>query len=349
MRVAAGILGTGAYLPEHVLDNSELAVRFGLTPDWILERTGIRQRRIAAPEQACSDLAIAAARQALKNASIAPEEIGLVIVATATGDFRSPATAALVQTALAIPNALCFDLSAACSGFVHGLTVACGLVESGQCCNALLIGAEVMSSVINPDDLNTAILFGDGAGAVVIGAVPEGYGLLATDAGSDGSEYALSYVSAGGSRMPVTAETLSSGKQFMQMDGVQLFMFAMRVLGDSVMRVIRSADFTMDDINLIIPHQANRRIIEAAAARLNLPMEKMVLNLENYGNTSAASIPIALHEAVFDSRIKHGDRIVMAGFGAGLSWGSVLIHWHSDGSDHIHKKEYVHDNSRENI
>ena len=338
MKVAAGILGSGIYLPERVLANSALADRFGLTPDWILERTGIRQRHVAAHHQACSDLAIAAARQALENASTTPEEIGLVIVATATGDYRSPSTAALVQAALAIPNALCFDLSSACSGFVHGLMVACSLVISRQCVKALVIGAEVMSRVVDPQDLATAILFGDGAGAVVVGPVPEGYGLLATDAGSDGSEYALAFVPAGGSRMPDTLENLSRGMQFLRMDGIYLFMWAMRILGDSVLRVIRIAHLELDDIDLIIPHQANRRIIEAAAGRLDLPMEKMVLNLEHCGNTSTASIPIALHDALAEGRVRHGDRLVLTGFGGGVSWGSVLLRWHSIKNDQNQKK-----------
>ena len=331
--MAAGIVGTGVYLPEQLLGNEELAERFGLTPEWILERTGIRQRHIAVPGQACSDLAIVAGRQALENAATLPGEIGLVIVATSTGDCRAPATAAIVQAALGIPNALCFDLSAACSGFVYGVTVACSLVMSGECDKALVIGAEVMSRVVDQADLNTAILFGDGAGAVVVGPVADGYGLLATDAGSDGSEYALVSIPGGGSRMT------GGGMQFLQMDGVHLFMFAMRVLGDSALRVIKNACLLPEDIDLFIPHQANLRIIEAAAGRLNLPMEKTVLHLEHCGNTSAASIPIALHEAVLSGRIRPGDRVVMTGFGAGLSWGSCLLRWHSDGRSHISQKE----------
>lgn len=337
--MAAGIVGTGAYLPEQVLGNEELAERFGLTPEWILERTGIRQRHIAAPGQACSDLAIAAGRQALENAATLPEEIGLVIVATSTGDCRAPATAAIVQAALGIPNALCFDLSAACSGFVYGLTVACSLVVSGECGKALVIGAEVMSRVVDPADLNTAILFGDGAGAVVVGPVAEGFGLLATDAGSDGSEHALVSIPGGGSRMTAVPGKPSGGMLFLQMDGVHLFMFAMRVLGDSALRVIKNAGLSPEDIDLFIPHQANLRIIEAAAGRLDLPMEKTVLHLEHCGNTSAASIPIALHEAVRNGCIGPGDRVVMTGFGAGLSWGSCLLRWHSDGRSHIPQKE----------
>ncbi len=324
--MAAGIVGTGSYLPEQVLDNGELARRFGLTPEWILERTGIWERRIAAPGQACSDLAIAAAREALENAKTRAPEIDLLIVATSTGDCRAPATAALVQAGLGITEALCFDLSAACTGFLYGLTVACGQIASGGSGKALVIGSEVMSRVVDPMDLNTAILFGDGAGAVVVGPAAEGYGLLATDAGSDGSEHALVSIPGGGSRL-----TAAPSDAFLQMDGVQLFMFAMRVLGDSALRVIRKGGLSPEDIDLFIPHQANMRIIEAAAGRLNLPLEKTVMNLEHCGNTSAASIPIALHETVRNGRIGSGDRVVMTGFGAGLSWGSVLLRWSAPG------------------
>ncbi|OQX10539.1 MAG: 3-oxoacyl-ACP synthase [Desulfobulbaceae bacterium A2] len=329
--MAAGVIGTGAYLPDPVLDNETLAARLGQSPDWIMERTGIRERRIAPPGQNCSDLAVAAARQALAQAACAPQDINAIIVATSSGDFRSPATAVLVQAALDIPSALCFDLSAACCGFVYGVTVACGLVDAGLCGKALVIGAELTSRLVDSADLNTAILFGDGAGAVVIGPLPEGYGLLATDAGTTGTEYAVAHIPGGGSRLPLTPAGLAEGVQFMRMDGVLLFMFAMRALGDAILRVLAKAALTPAHVDLFVPHQANRRIIEAAADRLQLPLDKMMLNLEQYGNTSAASIPIALHDAIGQGRLRPGHRVVLAGFGAGLSWGALVMRWHAAG------------------
>lgn len=329
MNIGAGIIGTGLYLPEQLLTNQVLADQFGVTPDWIYDRTGIHNRRIVGPGQACSDLAVAAARQAFAASGTNPEEIGMVIVATSTGDYRMPSTAAIVQGALRIPAAACFDLSAACSGFVYGLMVGCHAVSCGFSPKVLLIGAEVLSQVADPEDCDSTILFGDGAGAVVIGAVPTGYGLLATDAGTSGSEYGALVIPAGGSRLPTSCQTLAEQLQYVRMDGQQIFMFAMRVLGNSAMRVIRNAGLTVADIDLFIPHQANRRIIEAAAGRLDLPLDKLVIDLEQYGNTSAASIPIALHNALGQGRIRHGDRLVLTGFGGGVSWGSALLRWHS--------------------
>ncbi len=327
--MAAGIVGTGVYLPEQRLSNAALAERFKVTPEWIYERTGIRSRGIAAPGQACSDLAIEAAKCAMTSAGAAPDEIGMVIVATSTGDYRTPATAAIVQHALGIPTAACFDLSAACSGFVYGLLVGCHAVSCGFSRKVLLIGAEVLSQVTNPADCDSAILFGDGAGAAVIGGVPEGYGLLASDVGTIGSESTALFIPSGGSRQPTTQETLAGDLQYVRMDGQQIFMFAMRVLGNSALRAIEKAGLTLADIGLIVPHQANRRIIEAAAGRLDLPMDKIVISLEQSGNTSAASIPIALHDALTTGRIRHDDRLVLTGFGGGVSWGSALLRWYA--------------------
>jgi 3-oxoacyl-[acyl-carrier-protein] synthase-3 len=310
-----------------------LAQRFAVSTEWIFERSGIHTRRIAASGQACSDLAIAAGRHALADAGTAPEEIGMVIVATSTGDYPTPATAALVQHALGIPSAVCFDLSAACTGFVYGLVLGCHAVSCGFTGKVLLIGAETLSRIVNPADRDSAILFGDGAAAVVIGSVPEEFGLLATDVGTLGSEYAAVMIPAGGSRLPTSAATLAEQLQYLRMDGNRIFMLAMRALGDSVLRVIDKGGLSLADIRLIIPHQANRRIIEAAAGRLDLPLEKMVLNLEHCGNTSAASIPMALHDALAAGRIEHGDRLVLTGFGGGVSWGSTLLRWHSIRSD----------------
>lgn len=337
-RRAAGIIGTGSYLPEQLLSNEELAERFDITTDWIYDRTGIINRRVAAPGQACSDLAIEAASRAMADAGAAPEEIGMVIVATSTPDHLTPATAAIVQNALGIPAAACFDLSAACTGFVYGLILACNAVTCGFTGKVLLIGAEALSHVINPLDRDSAILFGDGAGAVVVGSVPDGYGLLATDAGTNGADHAAVMLPAGGSRLSPSAATLAEQLHYIRIDGNRVFMFAMKVLGDSFLRVIENGGLSLADISLFIPHQANRRIIEAAARRLDLPMDRIVIDLEQYGNTSAATIPIALHDAVAAGRVNHGDRLVLTGFGGGVSWGSVLLRWHSPGSDQINKK-----------
>ena len=339
MTGGAGILGTGAYLPEELLTNEELAERFSVTPDWIFERTGIRQRHIAAPEQACSDLAILAARQALANAATIPDELGLIIVATATGDVIAPATAALVQRALGSSRAVCFDLSAACTGFVYALVTGCHLISSGLFDKILVVGAEVMSRLVDPDDLNTAILFGDGAGAAVLGTVPGGCGLLATDMGTDGSMFAAAYIPGGGSRIRHTQKTLRDGLQYIRVDGHAVFGFGMRVMGDSLLRLLARAGLMVKDIDLFIPHQANQRIVQAAADRLDLPMEKIIQNIEHCGNTSAASIPVALHEALEGGRITRGSLVAMVGFGGGLGWGSCLLRWHTLRRNHISTKE----------
>jgi len=327
--INAGIIGLGTYLPEQLLTNQMLAERFAVTPEWIFERSGIRQRHIAAPDQACSDMAIAAARQALENTGTAPDEIGMVLVATSTGDYITPATAPIVQGALDIPEALCADLSAACSGFVYGLILGCNAIKSGFCKKVLLICSEVISRVTNPDDCDTAILFGDGAAAVVLGEVPPGFGLLATDTGSYGTEHQAILIPAGGSRNPASAETVQARQHYTRMDGNQVFMFAMRALGDSAMRALKRGAVSLEEISLVVPHQANRRIIEAAARRMGIPMEKMAVNLETVGNTSSASIPLALHDALSQGKINHGDHLVLTGFGGGVSWGSALIRWHS--------------------
>jgi len=323
----AGILGTGIYLPEGELTNEELSERFGVPVEELFTLSGIKRRRIAAPEQACSDLAIAASRQALENSHTAPEEIGMVIVATSSGDYPTPATAALVQKGLGIRAAGCFDLKANCAGFVYGLMAGCSMVSNALAPKVLLVGAEVLSRSLNSTDLNSLLLFGDGAGAVVLGPAAEGYGLLASEAGADGSAYDALIVEAGGSRLPSTRQTLEQKLELVRMDGGRIFMFAMRILGDSALRVIRKAGLTVDDIDVFIPHQANRRIIEAAAMRLGLPLERFVVALEDCGNTSAAAIPIALHQALGEGRINPGDRLVMTGFGAGVCWGSVLLRW----------------------
>jgi 3-oxoacyl-[acyl-carrier-protein] synthase-3 len=319
--MAAGIIGLGGYLPAGVLTNDELAQRFDVTPQWIFERTGIRQRHVVAADQRCSDLAVEAARRALADAQTAPDALSLVILATSTPDQLSPASAARVQHALGATRAGSFDLSAACSGFMYALTLACQLVDSGQHERILVVGAEVSSRIVDDNDRDTAILFGDGAGAVVVGQLPAGYGLIASDLGSDGALYdavGASYGDCGD----------HGGRPVMHMDGWQVFGFAMRVIGDSMRRLAQHAGIALAEIDLFVPHQANLRIIEAGARRIDLPLEKTVVSVETHGNTSAASIPLALGEARNAGRIKDGDLVALIGFGGGLSWASGLLRWH---------------------
>lgn len=316
--MAAGIIGLGVYLPKGILTNEELALRFDVTPEWIFERTGIRQRHVAAPDLRCSDLAVEAARRALADAQIVPESLGLVILSTSTPDQPSPASAARVQHALGATHAGSFDLSAACSGFMYALTLACQLVDSGQCDHILVVAAELPSRVIDANDRDTAILFGDAAGAAVIGKLPDGYGLIASDLGGDGSLY-----DAVGVRRDDDGAT-----PIMHMDGWQVFGFAMRVIGDSVRRLTQKANVELSDIDLFVPHQANLRIIEAGARRIDMPLEKTVISVDTHGNTSAASIPIALREAMDAGRLANGDLVAMVGFGGGLAWASCLMRWH---------------------
>ncbi len=322
--MAAGIIGLGSYLPASVLTNDELARRFGVTPQWIFERTGIRQRHVVAADERCSDLAIEAARRALADAQTSPDALDLIILATSTPDQPSPASAARVQHALGATRAGSFDLSAACSGFMYALTLACQLVDSGLHERILVVAAEVSSRVVDANDRDTAILFGDGAGAVVVGKQPPGYGLIASDLGSDGALYdavGANYGDGGD-------HGDHAGRPVMHMDGWQVFGFAMRVIGDSMRRLAQHAGIALAEIDLFVPHQANLRIIEAGARRIDLPLEKTVVSIESHGNTSAASIPLALGEARDAGRIADGDLVALVSFGGGLAWASGLIRWH---------------------
>ncbi len=333
MKGSVGILGTGAYLPEGLLTNEELARRFEVTPEWIFQRTGISRRHIVSPGQNCADLAIEAARQALKNAAVAPEEIDAVILSSSSIASIGGGLAPGLQQAIGTSRAVCFDLTAACSGFVFGLVMSCHAILSGLFKKVLVIGSEVMSDVLDPHDLKTAILFGDGAGAVVLGAVPEGYGLLASDLGTDGSGFDCARIDMIGNVnncAGLAQEMPSDRLPNVVMDGQAVFAFAMRVLGESALRLLDKAGLTMEDLDFLIPHQANQRIVQAAVNLLDLPEEKIIENIENIGNTSTASIPIALHEAIEEGRIGHDSLIAMVGFGAGLSWGSCLLRLYLD-------------------
>ncbi|MDF9408104.1 ketoacyl-ACP synthase III [Pelotomaculum isophthalicicum JI] len=326
--VNAGILGIGTYVPERILTNTELEKMVDTSDEWIRSRSGICERRIAGPEQATSDLASNAARRALADAGTAPEEIDLVICATDTADMIFPATACLVQDRIGVKKkAGAFDLAAGCTGFIYALTVGSQFIAAGACRRVLVIGAETMSRVIDWKDRSTCVLFGDGAGAVVLGPVSTGEGILATKLYSDGSGGPHLLLPAGGSRRPASSDTLNSRLHYLQMNGREVFKFAVRVMGEAAEEVIAEAGLNKSDVDFFIPHQANIRIIEPAARRLGVPMEKVMVNVDRYGNTSTASIPLALEEAVRGGRINKGDHVVVVGFGAGLTWGAVVIKW----------------------
>lgn len=323
----AGVVGLGVSVPERVLTNFDLEKMVDTSDEWIRTRTGIRERRIAAPNEAASDLALAAARKAIDSAGVAPEEIDLIIVATATPDMLFPATACLVQDGIGATNAAAFDLEAACSGFIYALTVGGQFVRTGMYETVLVIGSEVLSRILNWQDRTTCVLMGDGAGAAVLRPVAEGYGLLGSYLGADGSGAGLLRLPAGGSRLPASPDTVASGAHYLQMNGSEVFKFAVRIMGEAAEKVLAQCGLTFADVDCYIPHQANYRIIEASARRFGLPMEKVLINIDRYGNTSAASIPIALYEGVQSGRVKAGDVVLMVAFGGGLTWGASVMRW----------------------
>lgn len=323
----AHITGWGMMVPQQVLTNEELAQRVDTSDEWIRSRTGIRERRIAAPDQTTATLATEAALQALDVADLKPSEVQLIIVATSSPEHTFPATAALVQDAIGASQAGAFDLSAACTGFIFALNMATQAIRSGALDNALVIGAETLSRLVNWDDRNTCILFGDGAGAFVLQASETPGGVLQAVMRADGSGGDLLSLPAGGSKIPASAESVAQGLHYIHMDGKAVFRFATSVMADAVRQVVERGGLTLDQIDLVVPHQANLRIIQSAARGLKMPMERFFVNLERYGNTSTASIPIATCEAVAQGRIRPGDRVVFVGFGAGLTWGAALAQW----------------------
>ncbi|MBP2640641.1 MAG: fabH 2 [Firmicutes bacterium] len=323
----AGILGIGSYIPEKIVTNKDLEKIMNTSDEWIVERTGIHERRVAADDQATSDLATEAARRALEDAGIGPDELDLIIVATVTPDMSFPSTACLVQNNLKAVNAAAFDLTAVCSGFVYGLAVGSQFIQTGLYKKVLVIGAEALSRIMDWTDRNTGMIFGDGAGAVVLGVTSPGCGILGIHLGSDGSGGDLLKVSAGGSRLPASLDTVAKRQHFIYMNGKEVFKFAVKIMGDAANKALENAKLTAADIDCFVPHQANIRIVQSAAKRLGFPMEKVVVNVDKYGNTSAASIPIALDEAVKSGRIKNGNTILLVGFGGGLTWASSVIKW----------------------
>ena len=327
MHKRAGIIGVGSAVPERVLTNYDLEKMVDTSDEWIRTMTGIVERRIAAEGEGTSDYAIRAGRIAIENAGLKPEDIDLIILATFTGDTPLPATACIVQDSLGCKNAPAFDLAAGCSGFVYGLATADAFVRSGHYERILVIGADLLSRVTNWTDRSTCVLFGDGAGAAVVATVGEDEGFMAFDLGSEGSGAKSLCIPAGGSRHPYTPEDLAAHRDKIYMDGREVFKFAVKIQGEATERVVAKCGLTTRDIDLVVPHQANIRIIESAVNRLGLPMDKFFVNLQKYGNTSAASIPIALDEAVAEGRIKRGDIVVTVGFGAGLTWAAGVMKW----------------------
>jgi len=324
----AHVAGWGKYVPAKVVTNEDLSRTVDTNDEWIVSRTGIRERRIAASlKETTATMSFAAAKGALEMAGVAPEELDLIIIATVTPEYSFPATACLVQDMLGAENAGAFDLSAGCSGFMYGLAMGSHSIASGVYNHVLVIGAETLSRIVNWHDRETCVLFGDGAGAVVLEGGDAPGGVLSTLIRADGSGGELLILPAGGSRQPPTLDTVATGQHYIKMNGREVFRFATRVMDKAARQVVADAGLTLEDVDLFIPHQANMRIIQAAARALEMPMEKFFVNLDKYGNTSGASIPIALCEAVECGRIKPGDHVVMVGFGAGLTWAAAVIQW----------------------
>lgn len=323
----ARIVGTGSYVPEAVLTNRDLEQRIETTDEWIVSRTGIRERRIAADHECTSDLAARAARAALDMAGVSAEEIELIVVGTITGDFPWPATACLVQEKIGAKRAFAFDVSAACSGFVYALDAAVKQIQSGAVGKALVIGAEILSRIVDWQDRNTCVLFGDGAGAVVLCAEEGERGVLSTHLHSDGSYWELLYQAGFGARNPATAQGLDARLPFLKMQGNEVFKVAVRMLTEVAQEALAHNGLRTEDVDLFIPHQANRRILEAVAKRLHLSDEQVFINVDFYGNTSGASIPIALDEVNRAGRLKAGDLVLFDAFGGGFTWASALVRW----------------------
>ena len=324
------ITGIGSYAPKHVMTNEELARIVDTSDEWIVERTGIRERRVAAPEEALSDLAMPAAKDALAQAGLDPSELELVVVATVTPDMAFPSTGALVADQLGAKEAAAYDLSAGCTGFVYALAQAHGMLSSGLVDKALVVGGDVLSRIVDWEDRSTCVLFGDGAGAVVLERVQEG-GFLGFELGADGSGGPELYMPAGGSRAPASAETVATRQHYAKMNGREVFKFATRVLVDSAAKVLDECGVPVEEVDVYVPHQANVRIIDHARRKLGIPEERTVVNVDRFGNTSSGSIPLALGDAESDGRLKPGELVLMTGMGAGLTWGSALIEWTANG------------------
>lgn len=321
------IVGTGSYVPDKIVSNFDLEKIMDTTDEWIITRTGIKERRIAQASEAASDLAIKAGSMALKQANIAAKEVDLLIVATQSPDYQLPSTAPVIQHKLGLINAVCFDISAACSGSIYALIMAESLMKTCNYNTAMIIGTDVLSKSVDWSDRSTCVLFGDGAGAIVLKMNIKGRNLISFDWGSDGSGVDYLKIPAGGSRCPITASNINQKQQYLQMDGKKVYKYATDVMYHSVLRALNQARLKKNNIDILIPHQANIRILKTVAKKLSLPQDKIMINLDKYGNTAAASIPIALDEAIAQGKINAGDIVVLTAFGAGLTWGSIVLCW----------------------
>jgi 3-oxoacyl-[acyl-carrier-protein] synthase III len=322
------ISGTGAYTPAHILTNADMTRMVETSEEWIVTRTGIKERRIASPGETTSDMAAAAARAAIADAGLQPEDIDLLIVATITPDMLFPSTACVLQTKLNLRPIPAFDVEAACSGFIYVLEIGAAMLQSGRYKNALIIGAEKLSSIVDWQDRSTCVLFGDGAGAVVLSRAEQpNVGFLGSVLGSDGKGGDILYMPGGGALRPATEESVRDRQHFLKMNGKEVFKIAVRVMEKAALEILEQHQIDPAEVALVIPHQANFRIIEMLADRLELPLDRFALNIDRMGNTSAASIPIALDEARRAGRIRSGDYVLMVAFGAGLTWGAGLLRW----------------------
>lgn len=323
---AAGIAATGIAVPRTRVTNRDLEARLDTSDEWITERTGIRERFIAGDGETTATLATEACASAMKAAGLTPGDIDLLVVATATPEASLPATAVFVQDALGL-RCGAFDLGAACSGFAYSLVMVSGLISTGSVRHALVVGSETLSRIVDQDDRSTAVLFGDAAGAAVVSAARPGYGLLAWDLGADGGAAGILHIPGGGSRNPVNVESVAAGEHFVKMEGREVFKRAVRAVVESASATLERAGVQASDIDLFVPHQANARIVTAVVERMGIDPARAFMNIDRYGNTSAASIPVALAEAAAAGRIDDGDLVLLSGFGAGMTWGTALLRW----------------------
>ncbi len=327
-KIHAGFLGTGSYLPEKILTNKDMEKIVETTDEWIVTRTGIRERHIAAENESTSDMATEAAKRALRKSGLKPTDLDLIIVSTITSDMPTPSTACLVQAKLGAPQAAAFDLSAACSGFVYGLAVAKSFVESGHYKHILLIGAEKLTAFMDWKDRTTCVLFGDGAGAAIIGPVPaDGHEIISTFMAANGCEADLLKIPGGGSKTPTSEQSIHDRLHFLKMQGKEIFKIGVTVMVEAARKVVKDAGLTIEQVSMLIPHQANMRIIQAVGERLEIPAEKVYVTVDKMGNTSAASIILALDEAIDRNKLKKGDYVVMVAVGAGTTYASALVRW----------------------
>jgi 3-oxoacyl-[acyl-carrier-protein] synthase III len=325
------ITGLGCYVPERVITNDALAKMVDTSDEWIVERTGIRERRVAAPEEALSDMCLPAAGEALEQAGVNAADVDLVIVATVTPDMFFPSTGAIIADELGAKDAAAYDLSAGCTGFMYALAQAHGMIAAGLSSRALVIGGDVLSKIVNWRDRATCVLFGDGAGAVVIEPAQD-EGFFGFELGADGSGGVHLHMPAGGSRLPASADTVASDQHLVFMNGREVYKFATRVLVSSAEKLLEECDVSIDDVDVYVPHQANIRIIDHAAKKLGVPEDRVVVNVDRYGNTSSGSIPLALADAAAEGRLQEGRLVLMTGMGAGLTWGSALMRWTANGA-----------------